>query len=452
MFENYYTSQYVKINKMIRFYNREKETALIDKIEQISRESARMTFVVGRRRIGKTSLIIKATEKFKTLYFFVSKKSEALLCKEFQDEITKKLETEIFGNLTTFKDVFGYLMDISSKQSFTVIIDEFQDFYGINPSIYSEMQNIWDSKKNESRINLLLCGSIYSLMSKIFENVKEPLFGRATDRMHVKAFDIKTLKEIMSDYYPKYTNEDLLALYGITGGVAKYVEILVDAKAFTKDEIIDVYFSENSLFLEEGRNVMIDEFGKDYGNYFSILSLIASSKTARTDIESLMGMSVGGYLAKLEKEFSLIEKVKPIFAKPNSRSIKYKITDNFMNFWFRFIYKYRSLIEIRNFEYLKEIVRRDYPIYMGRIMERYFIDKMIQEDNFTNIGTYWEKGNRNEIDIVAVKEEEKRIICSEVKLNRAKINLDAMKRSSKLLVQKFDDYEFEYQGLSYRNM
>ena len=436
----------------MKFYNREKEIASLYKIEKKSRSTAQMTFMIGRRRIGKTSLLIKATEDYKTLYFFVSKKSEALLCEEFTDEIKNKLGVDVYGELKSFKDVFGYLMDLSTKQHFTLIIDEFQEFNSINSSIYSEMQNIWDSKKNESSINLLLCGSVYSLMSKIFDNSKEPLFGRATGRIHLKAFNINTLKEILSDYYPQYSKEDLLAFYLVTGGVAKYVEMLVEEGSFTRDDIINDVFSDNSLFIDEGKNVLIDEFGKDYGNYFSILSLIASSKTSRSEMESVLEINIGGFLNRLENDYGLIEKVKPIFSKPNSRSIKYQIKDNFLNFWFRFIYKHRSAIEIGNLDYVKNIVERDYNVYSGRILEKYFTDKMMQEGIYSNIGTYWEKRNQNEIDIVAVNDYEKRLVITEVKRNKDKIRLSVLQEKASSLVKNFSKYSIEYIPLSLDEM
>ncbi|GHV07533.1 hypothetical protein FACS1894160_0270 [Bacteroidia bacterium] len=207
-------------------------------------------------------------------------------------------------------------------------------------------------------------------MKKSFLQRKEPLFGRATARLYLKQFDIKAIKEIMTDYHPQYTSEDLLAFYLFTGGVAKYVELLADAKAFTKEAIIDEILSENSLFVEEGKNVLIDEFGKDYGNYFSILMLIASSKTARTEMESIMGMELGGFLDRLENEFALIAKVRPILAKPSGRIVKYRINDNFLNFWFRFIFKYRGAVELGNYDYVKNIIERDYQTYSGVILER----------------------------------------------------------------------------------
>ena len=433
---------------MFKFYNREKETALLEKIEQKSLETAQMTFVVGRRRIGKTSLLTNVFAKNKALYFFIEKKSETLLCEEFTEEIENKLGVTVYGKMRNIKDLFGYLMDLSKTQHFTLIIDEFQEFRHVNPAVYSEMQNSWDKHKNGSKINLILCGSVYSLMKKIFENSKEPLFGRATARLHLKEFDIPTIKEIIKDNYPNYTNEDLLAFYLFTGGVAKYVELLAAAKAFTKETILDEIFSENSLFLNEGRNVLIDEFGKDYGNYFSILMLIATSKTARTEMESIMDMNLGGFLDRLENEFGLITKIRPVLSKPSGRNVKYRINDNFLNFWFRFIFKYRGAIEMGNFEYVKNIIKRDYQTYSGFILERYFRQKIAATENLSAIGSHWESGNLNEIDIVALNEYEKKAIIAEVKRNAERINLNVLQNKSVNLVKQLPNYRIEYRGLS----
>jgi len=436
----------------MKFYNREKELALLQKIEIRSRKNAQMTFMVGRRRIGKTSLLIKATENETFVYLFIAKKNEALLVSELAEEVHFKLGVELFGTFKTFKELFGYLMALSETKHFTLIIDEFQEFLYTNPSIYSDMQNSWDTKKGTSQLNLILCGSIYSLMKKIFENSKEPLFGRATQRIYLKSFNIKTLKEILADNSPNYTAEDLLAFYLITGGVAKYVELLIEAEAYTLEAMLDEIFSDNSNFLDEGKNILVDEFGKDYGNYFSILSLIASSKTSRVEMESMLEMQIGGFLDRLENDFGIIRKVRPLFSKPNSRSVKYKINDNFLSFWFRFIYKYRGAIETGNLEFVKNIVLRDYTTYSGAILEKYFMEKMIAEDNLSAIGSYWEKSNLNEIDIVAVNEYEKRLIVVEVKRQADKINRMDLEKKASSLVKKLDNYQVEYRGLSMVDM
>jgi hypothetical protein len=117
-----------------------------------------------------------------------------------------------------------------------------------------------------------------------------------------------------------------------------------------------------------------------------------------------MEIQTGGFLDRLEKDFGLIKKVRPIFSKPNSRKLKYAIEDNFLNFWFRFIYKYRSAVEMGNLDYLKEIISRDYTTYSGKILEKYFTERLKAEKKYNIIGPYWDGKNQNEIDIVAINE------------------------------------------------
>ena len=434
----------------MKFYNREKELKNLKKVEQASKESAKMTIIVGRRRIGKTTLIKEAYPE--KLYLFVSKKNEALLCEEFIKIVEHQLEVKIFGEIKKFKELFEYLMELSTQRAFTLIIDEFQEFLSINSSLYSDMQNIWDSYKNRSQMNLILSGSIYSLMKRIFEDRKEPLFGRANNKIELKVFSIVTLKEILEDYYPDYTPDNLLSFYILTGGVAKYVEIFVDAKVFTLEEQLDFIFDDYSLFLDEGKNLLIEEFGKEYTTYFSILSLIASSKTSRSEIESILEKNIGGYLDKLENEYRIIKKIKPMFAKEGSRTVKYEIIDNFFNFWFRFIYKYRSAIELENYEYVKEIVKRDYETYSGLFLERYFQEKLRLSYEYSAIGNYWERGNQNEIDIVAINEEKKQMLIGEVKRNPKKIDLYKVEQKALKLTSKHNKYTVAYKAFSLKDM
>ena len=432
----------------MKFYNRESELALLRQAEESSRQTAHMTFVVGRRRIGKTSLLVEAYRLSDFLYFFIAKKSEGLLCAEFAEEITEKLGVPVFGELRTFKEVFGYLMELSKTRHFTLVIDEFQEFRSVNASVFSEMQKIWDAAKDQSKMNLVLCGSVYSMMSRIFEHSKEPLFGRATGRLHVRGFDVATLKKILCDHYPAYGPEDLLALFLTTGGVPRYVELLIQQKAFTRKQMLAALTDENSLFLDEGRNVLIEEFGKDHANYFSILSLIASGKTSRAEIESILEMQAGGFLDRLENEFNLIRKVRPILDKPSGRSVKYLIQDNFLNFWFRFIYKHRSAVEAGNLGYLKKMVDRDYETYSGKVLEKYFVEKLKAEKKYNQIGTWWSRRNDHEIDIVGVDDVNKAVLIGSVKRNKAKLDLEELKRHAEPLLEKFTGYKVILKGFS----
>ena len=430
----------------MKFYNREKELQNLRAIEVASKESSKMTVVVGRRRIGKTTLIKKAY--IDRVYLFVSKKNEALLCDEFVTIIQDVLNVKIFGEIKTFKELFEYLMELAKTRHFTLVIDEFQEFLHINNTVYADMQNIWDSHKDDTKLNLVLSGSIYSLMKKIFEDNKEPLFGRANNKIHLKPFSVKTLKEILEENSPSYSADDLLSFYMFTGGVAKYVEIFVDNGAFILEKQLELIFKEYSLFLEEGKNLLVEEFGKEYTTYFSILSLIASSKTSRSELESILDKNIGGYLDRLENEYTIIKKVKPIFAKEGSRTLKYEIIDNFFNFWFRFIYKYRSAIEIENYDYVKEVVLRDYATYSGKFLEKYFVEQLKLSHDYNDIGSYWERGNQNEIDIIAVNDEKKTMLIAEVKRNPKKIDIKLLEKKASKLMAKYKKYDYKFQGYS----
>ena len=337
---------FATIFNTMRFFDRTEEIASLKEIQELSKNNAQFTVVTGRRRIGKTHLVWKAYEDQPIIYFFVARKAESDLCSDYLLEIENKLGLPIMGKVERFPELFEYLMKLSVERPITLFIDEFQEFFKVNKSVYSDMQRIWDKYHTVSHINLIVCGSIYSMMTKIFKDKKEPLYNRQTRFMSIKPFTPAVLKEIMAEYNPDYTPEDLLALYSFTGGVAKYVQLLIDAGATTKTKMLNQIIKSDSIFLGEGKAILIEEFGKDYGIYFSILSAIARGKTSRSDIENIVGKEIGGYLTKLENEYEVISKKQPIFEKSSTKNVRYTIEDNFFTFWFRFIYKYNYMLGI----------------------------------------------------------------------------------------------------------
>lgn len=404
----------------MKFYNRTSEIAELKRIkEQAYTEHSKLTVITGRRRIGKTSLIMNAMKEEKMVYLFVGRKSESDLCNGFCSVIEKELDT-LAPKMTTFTDVFGFLLEQGINKKFTLVIDEFQEFININESIFSDIQNYWDKYRTKTHINLIVSGSIYSLMTKIFRDRKEPLFGRADAIMKLTPFSIATLKEIMQEYKPNYTNDELLALYTYTGGIPKYVELLVDNRALSITKMIRYICQSDSPFIDEGKNLLIQEFGKKYGNYFSILDAISSGLNTQSQIEAFMGeKSIGGQLSKLETIYEVIRKQRPIFAKEGSQTVRYEVSDNFLRFWFRYIEKNRSLVEMGNFEGLATLVENDYATYSGIVLERYFKQKLAESNDYRVIGAWWEpKGEQNEIDIVAITLDNKRALIAEVKRQR----------------------------------
>lgn len=417
----------------MKFFGRKEEIERLRKIRDNAENVAQFTVMTGRRRIGKTSLVLKAYEDRPLLYFFVGRKAESLLVEEFRGEVETKLNIKLGGNPSGFSELFEYLMSFSSKMSFTLFIDEFQNFQRVNPSVFSDMQKIWDLNSSSSKINLIVCGSIYSMMTKIFRDKKEPLYNRQNRFMTLKAFKPSILKEILREYHPAYSNDDLLALYSFTGGVAKYVQLLIDDKATTKEKMIESMISPDSIFINEGKAILIEEFGKEYDIYFSILAAIASGKTRRSEIESIINRPISGYLTRLEEDYGIIKKHLPIGAKPLSKNALYIIRDNFFLFWFRFIFKYNHYIEIEAYAKLRDLISCDYTNFTGVMLERYFYAKAIEEEKYTMIGSWWDRKGENEIDMIAADEFSRSVEFFEIKRNRKNINFT-------LLQQKADSF------------
>ncbi len=409
----------------MQFYNRVSELEELKRIQNLSfNDYSRMTVVTGRRRIGKTSLVVKSVEHSPTVYLFVGRKNEATLCSEFVPVIAGSLNVFVPEGIRSFKSLFQFLMELATQRAFNLVIDEFQEFYNINESVFSDMQNIWDSYRKKTHLNLIISGSVYSLMQKIFQNSKEPLFGRADNIIKLAAFEITTLKKIMRDYFPEYTNDDLLALFTITGGIPKYVELFCDNGKLDVNGMIEFMARENSPFTEEGKHLLIEEFGKSYATYFSILSAISGGMNTQPQIESALGnKSIGGQLKRLIEDYHIIVRQRPIFSKERTQAVRYEISDHFIRFWFNYFDRYRSLIEIKNFKGLQAIIKSNYPTYSGKMLERYFRQKLAESLQFRAIGSWWEPNNeQHEIDIVAIRMEKNQAYVAEIKRQKKNFN------------------------------
>lgn len=427
------------------FYDRINELDTINKVKERSRNEAQMMVLMGRRRIGKTELARRCGDET-LLYFFVARKTETLLCQDFVREAEERLGIPV-GWPSSFSELFRYLLKYAEKHPLTLIIDEFQEFQRVNPSIFSDMQRDWDLHKRTSRINLIISGSVFSLMKRIFEDSKEPLFGRANQSLLLKPFTTDVLKQILSDHNADYTPEDLLALYAVTGGVPWYVALLMDNGKTNKTSILSYLTEVNSPFINEGKNILIEEFGSDYAMHFSILTCLAGGQLSRGEIESQLGAdNIGSYLIRLENYYNLIEKRQPIFAKENTKKVRYTLNDRFLDLWFRFFYKYQDFVANNALSQLARIIERDFDTYSGFALERYFEQKFREKGYYTRIGKFWDRKGMNEIDLIAVNEIDGIAEVYEIKRDRQRYHEKTLKEKTEVLLQNCK----ELQGMNIR--
>ena len=406
----------------MKFFDRKDEIAELRRIREKSRENAQFTVITGRRRVGKTELVKHALEDEDYLYFYVSKKAQPDLCESFCRIVEQRLGISVPGRIERFQQLFRFVLEMSVNRPLTLFIDEFQDFLKIDESIVNDIAGDWDEFHGKARINLIVCGSINRLMGEIFENKDAPLYGRNTASFRIEPFRVSVLKEILGHYHPSYKPDDLLALWSFTGGVARHVALLMDDKAYTPKRMVESMVRLGSTFLDEGKTLLVEEFGKEYGNYFTILSSIASGQTARNEIEQAIGGSAGGYLTKLEDAYALIAKRQPLFERSANKNCVYRLNDNFLTFWFRFVYKYNYLVELKMFDELRDLILCDYPVFSGWMLEGYFKALFAETHRYTRMGAWWDRKGENEIDLVCENELKGTLDFYEVKRSATRFN------------------------------
>ena len=408
----------------MRFFGREVELKELRKVRELSQERSRFTVLTGRRRVGKTELSREAFDDGKTPYLNlpITRQPEVTLCAQLQEEAERVLHLGMHGTCTRFGELFRELMKEAEKRPYTLVIDEFQEFDRTNPGVYGDIQHIWDEYHNKTKLNLVVNGSVNRLMNKIFFDDSQPLYGRNTGTLMLKPFGPSLLKEIFRCYKPDYTNSDLLALWTVSGGVARYVDMMMSAHAFTKAEMLEEIFSPLSAYIPEGRTILADEFGSDYGTYFTLLAAISAGQTTSAELKNLLGTEVGGFLAKLEDQYSIVEKKQPIFGKPTSKNAHFQVDDCFFRFWFRFVHKLSYLNELGRRDRMRDIAERDFDVFSGYALERYFTAKIVEDKGCTRIGSWWDRKGENEIDIVSEDEIAETLAFYEVKIDASRFD------------------------------
>lgn len=433
-----------------QFYGRNEDINDLRELSKRSHSKGCMTVITGRRRMGKTYLARKFLENENgPLYLYVSNKSETLIVHGFIAELKKACPNiDIIGKVETMFEFFRLLFLTAKKKPMTVVLDEFQRFYHINKSIYSELQGLWDKHKEDIKIHIIFIGSDYSMMHKIFEHSHKPLFGRADQFIRLGGWSFKTVKQILKDN--NIPEDKIFDYFAVAGTTPKYIDYLLKVSAQDLGGLAKHIFRKNSLLINKGYNVLAEEFGKNSATYFSILELLGRGISSRSELESQLGNSLGAYLERLRDDYNNVTCHTPLTfkKKTNTRTQRWRIKDPFLLFWFRFIYPYEGLVEMEAFSQLREIFMQDYADFCGFTLERFFQKAIAETGQFMRIGSYWERKQDVEIDIIAANDREKILLICEVKRNREIIYLEGFKERTASIAATFKDYQIVYKGLS----
>lgn len=394
------------------FVNRIDELEILE--ERYKSGKAEFIIIYGRRRIGKTALILKFLEDKEGIYLLARETSEIENLKRFSQKIAEYFN-DLFLLRNPFRSwdaFFEYLAKIDER--IIVAIDEFPYIVKANPALPSILQEYWDTRLSNTKLFLIICGSAVSMMEKLL-GYKSPIYGRRTAQLRLKPLGFFQIR----DFFPKYDWENLIKVYGVLGGSPAYLLEFDDRLSIEQN--LMKYFRVDSILYQDALFILREEL-EDPRNYFAIIEAIAKGKSTLGEIVNETGLDrglVGKFLSVL-REIDVVRREIPITESYKSRKGRYHINDFYFNFWFRFVYPNADLIESGNGKLLLDIVMKDFDQYLGYVFEEVAKQFLIELNKrnllpfkFLKIGKWWHKGE--EIDLVALNEREKIALFVEVK-------------------------------------
>ncbi len=432
----------------MKFYGREQEIEALRWQFQRAQETkvARMAVVTGRRRIGKTTLIRKAFEAsvFPFIYYFVTSSSnEEEMAQLLVAQASRCLDIKYPPAITKVADAIGWLLEMSHSKPLVFVLDECQQLDSW-PNFWSELQRTWDLGKSGAQALFVLSGSVQTAIERIFGNSSEPLFGRNDQMMIVRPFSTSLVGKIFEDCSPSgIVPSDLLLFYAITGGVARYVELLVDAEATTQEKLLTFLFSERGTTLQkEGDTLLANEFRLSAPLYRTILRRLAAGRSKRTELQAGVATDISPYLARLENLYGLVGRVQPFEEPSEKRKTRYRVTDPYLRFWLRFLSgdDIEAQIELQQWPGLIQRTTQALPTYLGRSLEDWYRQRFLELSGLSPVGAWWDRRGENEIDLIALDENRKRIVFAEIKSQTSKLDEVKLRRKSEAFFDVHRDY------------
>ncbi len=406
-------------------------SAFIDRIDEMAtleneyaRDGASFVVIYGRRRVGKTTLINHFCENKDSIYFLATEENEYENRNAFKQLVSEKFGNELLASasLTSWDPIFKVITEEAKNKKIVLVIDEFQYLGKANKAFPSIMQKIWDEILLKSNVMLIICGSLINMMTSQVLNYDSPLYGRRTAQIKLKQIDFSFYHEF--DEYLSF--DELLEQYAVTGGVPKYIE-LFDKKKSIYASIKDNILSTGSFLYAEPEFLLQKEVS-EVGSYFSILKTIAAGNHKLSKIATALGVSqsnLTNYLKNLI-DLDIIEREVPITEENPEKSKMglYRIKDNFISFWFKFVYANKSMIESGHMEYVEDKIKKNFidnhVSYVYEDVCRGDVWNLLSEGvSFNRVGRWW--GSKDvEIDILAYDSLGKDIIFGECKYSKQK--------------------------------
>lgn len=404
---------------MKRFVDREQEMATLQ--SEYERDGSSLVVLYGRRRVGKTTLISEFIKNKKALFFLASEESESQNRLAFQEKAADFLNSDLLKNVEvkSWDVLFRAIMDTHFDSKPVIVLDEFQYLGKSNPAFPSVFQRIWEEILKDRQVMVILCGSLISMMQSQTLAYDSPLYGRRTAQIRLKQIPFAYYHE----FFPEKSRKELIEMYAVTGGVPKYIELFSQSKDIYS--AIETCVLNRSGYLYDEPHFLLQQEVSEVGSYFSIIKAIAAGNTKLSAIAGVLEVkstSLTKYLKTLI-DLDILEREVPVTEDSPEKSKKglYKIKDNYLRFWFAFVYPNMSFIESGHGRIVMDKIRKGLVRnHIAFVYEDVCAERMWEMNAqsawpfyFSKLGRYWD--SKEEIDIAAIDPDGKNLILGECK-------------------------------------
>ena len=404
---------------MDKFIDRDSEMEILQ--NEYNRNGSSLVILYGRRRVGKTTLISEFIKDKPALFFLVSEESEAQNRADFKNKAAEFIGNDLLrrASVQDWNTIFRTILDIPFAEKPIIVIDEFQYLGKSNPAFPSVFQRIWEETLKKRFVMVILCGSLISMMESQTLAYNSPLYGRRTAQIRLKQIPFRYYKH----FFPEKNERQLIEMYSVTGGVPKYIEAFAECDDIY--EAIEKSVLNPMSYLYDEPHFLLQQEVSEIGSYFSVIRAIAAGNRKLSAIASLLEVkstSLTKYLKTLI-DLDILEREVPVTEDKPEKSKKglYKIKDNYIRFWFAFVYPNMSFIESGHAEIAVRKIREGLISRQTAFVYEDICREKMWELNasgawpflFSKVGRYW-SGN-TEIDIAATDPDGENIILGECK-------------------------------------
>ncbi|WP_276257982.1 ATP-binding protein [Haloglomus litoreum] len=394
------------------FYDREDELAAL---ESAFVSGGHDLFVVyGRRRVGKTELLKQFCADRPHVYFLAAQEAETRQREKFVEQIASHFDDRV-PRIDGWDEALGYLSEKLSEEPTVVVIDEFPYLVAENDSLPSYLQSFVDEELADTESMVVLCGSGVSTMESEVLGHESPLYGRRTGQIDLGPFSFSQALEAISYEFP-----EAIRSYAVSGGTPMYL-LRFDFGLSLAENIRSKILSPTAVLHSEPEFLLRTEL-RNPARYMSILEAVATGHTTPNKIAGATGIDSGPlskYLQTLRR-LRLIDRKVPVTAsKQKSKRSRYRVADQFLRFWFRYVEPNRSSIEEAPDVVFEGTIEPSLPDHVSDTFEtvcREAVWEAVRRGTvapYSEVGPWWY--GEEEIDIVGLAPDDDRILLAECK-------------------------------------